>query len=74
MELMQWYFFFQLKSRTSLGTIFHLPQRIHINSLDENYAFIILKEGICKTKSVVPIFKLENVPHQNALGIIQPSH
>jgi hypothetical protein len=31
--------------------------------LDENYAFIVLKEGINKAKSVVPILKLENVPH-----------
>jgi hypothetical protein len=40
--------------------------------LDENYAFIVLKEGISKAKSVVPIFKLENVPHRNVLGIKQP--
>jgi hypothetical protein len=31
--------------------------------LDENYAFIVLKEGISKAKSVIPILKLENVPH-----------
>jgi hypothetical protein len=40
--------------------------------LDENYAFIVLKEGINEAKCVIPIFKLDNVPHQNALGIRQP--
>jgi hypothetical protein len=40
--------------------------------LDENDAFIVLNEGISKAKSVVPIFKLENAPHLNVLGLRQP--
>jgi len=55
-------FLFQFKPKTSFGISSHLPHKIFIFSLNEDYASIIFKEGISKAKSVILVFRLENIP------------
>jgi hypothetical protein len=62
-------FHFQFKPITSFGTSSHLPHKICIYSVIEDYASVVFKEGINKAKCLILIFRLENISFWNVLGI-----
>jgi len=50
-------YIFQFKTITSFNISSHLPHKICIYSLNEDYASIVFKETISKVKCVILVFR-----------------